>query len=76
MDFHTNEPSPVNVGASDTARYEIRQPYLEIIEQPASKELRFRYLCEIRDGRSAGSLPGVHSTPEHKSYPKVRVSER
>ena len=46
-------------------------PYVEIIEQPASKALRFRYECE---GRSAGSIPGVNSTPENKSYPTIRVS--
>ncbi|CAH1403256.1 unnamed protein product [Nezara viridula] len=39
--------------------------YVRIVEQPASKALRFRYECE---GRSAGSLPGVHSTPEIVGY--------
>ena len=43
---------------------------LLIIEQPASKALRFRYECE---GRSAGSIPGVNSTPENKTYPTVQV---
>ncbi|XP_063699738.1 embryonic polarity protein dorsal-like isoform X2 [Culicoides brevitarsis] len=41
-----------------------------ILEQPASKALRFRYECE---GRSAGSIPGVHSTPENKTYPTIQV---
>uniref|UniRef100_A0A336K2P2 CSON015181 protein n=1 Tax=Culicoides sonorensis TaxID=179676 RepID=A0A336K2P2_CULSO len=41
-----------------------------IIEQPASKALRFRYECE---GRSAGSIPGVKSTPENKTYPTIQV---
>jgi hypothetical protein len=43
---------------------------LVIIEQPASKALRFRYECE---GRSAGSIPGVNSTAENKTYPTVQV---
>ncbi|KAK2580700.1 hypothetical protein KPH14_011330 [Odynerus spinipes] len=45
-------------------------PYVEIIEQPASKALRFRYECE---GRSAGSIPGVNSTPENKTFPTIRI---
>ncbi|KAK0097946.1 hypothetical protein PV326_012625 [Microctonus aethiopoides] len=45
-------------------------PYVEIIEQPASKALRFRYECE---GRSAGSIPGVNSTPENKTFPSIKV---
>lgn len=44
--------------------------YVKIIEQPASKALRFRYECE---GRSAGSIPGVNSTPENKTYPSIQV---
>jgi len=43
---------------------------VRIIEQPASKALRFRYECE---GRSAGSIPGVNSTPENKTYPTIQV---
>ncbi|KAL1505253.1 hypothetical protein ABEB36_004857 [Hypothenemus hampei] len=43
---------------------------LEIIEQPASKALRFRYECE---GRSAGSIPGASSTPENKTYPEIAI---
>ncbi|XP_020287946.1 embryonic polarity protein dorsal-like [Pseudomyrmex gracilis] len=46
------------------------QPYVEILEQPASKALRFRYECE---GRSAGSIPGVNSTPENKTFPSIRI---
>lgn len=43
---------------------------VRIIEQPASKALRFRYECE---GRSAGSIPGVNSTPENKTYPSIEI---
>lgn len=45
-------------------------PYVEIIEQPAPKALRFRYECE---GRSAGSIPGKNSSPENKTYPTIKV---
>ncbi|CAH0692665.1 unnamed protein product [Chilo suppressalis] len=45
-------------------------PYVYIVEQPAPKSLRFRYECE---GRSAGSIPGVHSTPENKTFPTIKV---
>lgn len=44
--------------------------YVEIIEQPAPKALRFRYPCE---GRSAGSIPGENSTPDNKTFPAIRV---
>ncbi|XP_050668631.1 embryonic polarity protein dorsal-like isoform X2 [Leptidea sinapis] len=46
-------------------------PRVRIVEQPASKALRFRYECE---GRSAGSIPGVNSTPERKTYPTIEIS--
>uniref|UniRef100_A0A1B6CGI4 RHD domain-containing protein n=1 Tax=Clastoptera arizonana TaxID=38151 RepID=A0A1B6CGI4_9HEMI len=45
-------------------------PYIEIIEQPAPKALRFRYECE---GRSAGSIPGVNSSPENKTFPTIQI---
>ncbi|XP_044576138.1 embryonic polarity protein dorsal-like isoform X3 [Cotesia glomerata] len=44
--------------------------YVEIVEQPASKALRFRYECE---GRSAGSIPGVNSIPENKTFPSIKI---
>lgn len=47
-----------------------RNAYVKITEQPASKSLRFRYECE---GRSAGSIPGVCSTPENKTFPSIQV---
>lgn len=45
-------------------------PFVEIVEQPASKALRFRYECE---GRSAGSIPGANSTTEYKTYPTIKI---
>ncbi|KAG7305875.1 hypothetical protein JYU34_008419 [Plutella xylostella] len=46
------------------------RPYVRILEQPASKALRFRYECE---GRSAGSIPGASSTPEKKTFPAIEI---
>ncbi|XP_076314336.1 transcription factor p65-like isoform X3 [Tachypleus tridentatus] len=45
-------------------------PHVRILEQPASRALRFRYECE---GRSAGSIPGVNSTVDCKTYPTIQV---
>ncbi|XP_059352885.1 embryonic polarity protein dorsal-like isoform X2 [Daphnia carinata] len=53
------------------ANVDVKQKaYVKILEQPASKALRFRYECE---GRSAGSLPGASSTTENKTYPTIQV---
>lgn len=46
------------------------KPFVRIVEQPAKCAIRFRYECE---GRSAGSIPGVNSTAESKSYPTIQV---
>ncbi|XP_022103668.1 proto-oncogene c-Rel-like isoform X2 [Acanthaster planci] len=46
------------------------EPVLEITEQPKQKDLRFRYECE---GRSAGSLLGVKSNSDRKTYPTVKI---
>ena len=45
--------------------------YVKIVEQPASKGLRFRYECE---GRSAGSIPGASTSAEHKTFPTIQVT--
>uniref|UniRef100_A0A8V5GNU3 Uncharacterized protein n=1 Tax=Melopsittacus undulatus TaxID=13146 RepID=A0A8V5GNU3_MELUD len=45
---------------------------VELLEQPRSRGLRFRYRCE---GRSAGSIPGEHSTDNStRTHPTIRVS--
>uniref|UniRef100_A0A0C9QZR1 Dl_0 protein n=1 Tax=Fopius arisanus TaxID=64838 RepID=A0A0C9QZR1_9HYME len=46
------------------------EAYVEIVEQPASKAFRFRYESERRPH---GSIPGVNSTPTHKTYPTIRI---
>ncbi|XP_077493676.1 embryonic polarity protein dorsal-like isoform X3 [Amblyomma americanum] len=47
-----------------------QQPHVVILEQPASRALRFRYQCE---GRYPGTLVGVSSTTENKTYPTIKV---
>ena len=47
------------------------QPYLEIIDEPQQRGMRFRYACE---GRAAGSIPAENSSPEHKKWPCCQVS--
>ena len=46
------------------------KPYIRIVEQPKENSLRFRYECE---GRSAGSLQGINSTPHNKTYPSIEI---
>uniref|UniRef100_A0A4W3GP48 V-rel avian reticuloendotheliosis viral oncogene homolog n=1 Tax=Callorhinchus milii TaxID=7868 RepID=A0A4W3GP48_CALMI len=47
-----------------------REPYVEIAEQPKQRGMRFRYKCE---GRSAGSIPGEHSTDNSRTYPSIQI---
>jgi len=46
-------------------------PWVEVLEQPKSTAMRFRYLCE---GRSAGTILGVNATVAQKTYPTIKVS--
>ncbi|XP_055098704.1 proto-oncogene c-Rel isoform X4 [Symphalangus syndactylus] len=48
----------------------VYNPYIEIIEQPRQRGMRFRYKCE---GRSAGSIPGEHSTDNNRTYPSIQI---
>ena len=50
-----------------------KHAYVRVIEQPASKGLRFRYECE---GRSAGSIPGASSTNDSKTFPTIQVQSQ
>ncbi|XP_046555158.1 putative transcription factor p65 homolog [Haliotis rubra] len=61
----TSEPAPQQAPARSS-----NQPYMEIVEQPQSRGLRFRYECE---GRSAGSIPGEHSSSERKTFPTIKI---
>lgn len=66
-----NQQSPQMNGNQDNGpQAEAQAPYVIIEEQPAPKALRFRYECE---GRSAGSIPGINSTPDNKTYPTIKV---
>jgi len=47
------------------------EPWVEVVEQPKSTAMRFRYQCE---GRSAGTILGVHATVAQRTYPAIRVS--
>ena len=47
-----------------------KNAYVRMLEQPASKGLRFRYECE---GRSAGSIPGTSSTADTRTFPAIQV---
>lgn len=62
----TPSQSPLN-GTHSQIR---KTAYVKITEQPAPKALRFRYECE---GRSAGSIPGVYSTPDNKTFPSIQI---
>ncbi|XP_028580982.2 proto-oncogene c-Rel isoform X1 [Podarcis muralis] len=46
------------------------EPYIEICEQPRQRGMRFRYKCE---GRSAGSIPGEHSSDMNRTFPAIQV---
>ncbi|XP_056156565.1 transcription factor p65 isoform X2 [Lampris incognitus] len=46
------------------------KPFIEIIEQPKQRGMRFRYKCE---GRSAGSIPGEKSNDTTKTHPAIKV---
>ncbi|NXX83200.1 REL protein, partial [Urocolius indicus] len=48
----------------------VSEPYIEIFEQPRQRGMRFRYKCE---GRSAGSIPGEHSTENNKTFPSIQI---
>ena len=43
---------------------------VKIVEQPAENRVRFRFPIE---GRSAGSIAGVTSTAENKTFPTIEV---
>ncbi|XP_030635987.1 transcription factor p65 [Chanos chanos] len=45
-------------------------PYVEVIEQPKQRGMRFRYKCE---GRSAGSIPGEKSNDTTKTHPAIKI---
>ncbi|XP_030564899.1 embryonic polarity protein dorsal isoform X2 [Drosophila novamexicana] len=58
---------PLSVPAAPAAQ---RRPYIRIVEEPTNKIIRFRYKCE---GRTAGSIAGMNSTPEAKTFPTIEI---
>lgn len=62
---------PGSVPKTDPNRAK-KHAHVRVIEQPASKGLRFRYECE---GRSAGSIPGSSSTNDNKTFPTIQVGQ-
>lgn len=50
----------------------VAEPHIQIFEQPKQRGMRFRYKCE---GRSAGSIPGEHSSDNNRTYPSVQVGQ-
>jgi len=62
--------SPIFSIKPESSQPFISEPYVEIVEEPRARGLRFRYKCE---GRSAGSLPGECSTSEQKTFPTIKV---
>ena len=48
----------------------LAEPHVVIVEQPASRSLRFRYKVE---SRGAGLLQGATSTDERKTFPKIQI---
>ncbi|XP_065383129.1 proto-oncogene c-Rel isoform X2 [Macaca fascicularis] len=63
----SDPPTLASQSAGFTGAY---NPYIEIIEQPRQRGMRFRYKCE---GRSAGSIPGEHSTDNNRTYPSIQI---
>lgn len=47
-----------------------RRAHVRIVEEPTNKTIRFRYKCE---GRTAGSIPGMHSTADNKTFPTIEI---
>lgn len=45
------------------------EAYIDIVEQPASNLMRFRYSSE----RRCGSILGVNTTVDRKTFPAIRI---
>lgn len=58
--------------SSTRASVQSATPYIELIEQPKQRGMRFRYKCE---GRSAGSIPGEKSNDTTKTHPAIKVNQ-
>ncbi|XP_064548565.1 dorsal-related immunity factor Dif isoform X3 [Drosophila montana] len=63
-------PSHIALSVPAAAPAAQRRPYIRIVEEPTNKIIRFRYKCE---GRTAGSIAGMNSTPEAKTFPTIEI---
>ncbi|KAJ8673213.1 hypothetical protein QAD02_004475 [Eretmocerus hayati] len=71
VDVGMIDPSSVEKNLVDMISEKSKlEPYLEIIEQPSSRAHRYRYECE---GRYAGCIPGVNSSPLKKTFPTIKI---
>uniref|UniRef100_A0A3P8YCK3 RHD domain-containing protein n=1 Tax=Esox lucius TaxID=8010 RepID=A0A3P8YCK3_ESOLU len=63
---------PISIGMYGWGQPPLNQgnPFIEIIEEPKQRGMRFRYKCE---GRSAGSIPGEKSNDTTKTHPAIKV---
>lgn len=48
----------------------LADPHVQIIVQPTSTPIRFRYECE---GRTAGTIPGENYKTEAKTFPTIKI---
>ena len=71
---NTARITPVNReqdGSAESFDYNPHEePFVKIIEEPASNLYRFRYRSE---GETAGSIPGEKQQNGRKSFPKIMV---
>ncbi|CAI6363066.1 unnamed protein product [Macrosiphum euphorbiae] len=65
----TKTVEQMDSSSSNNGRRPTTSPYIKIVEQPALQKLRFRYKRESR----AGSIPGVNSTTDNKTYPTIQI---
>lgn len=70
FESHSSSSSSSSL-ASPCPPVQTASPFIEIIEQPKQRGMRFRYKCE---GRSAGSIPGEKSNDTTKTHPAIKVS--
>ncbi|XP_013391679.1 putative transcription factor p65 homolog [Lingula anatina] len=63
-------PQPTTDAAANMPK-EVRDVWVQIVEQPRQRGMRFRYECE---GRSAGSIPGENSTNEQRTFPAIKIN--
>ncbi|XP_039996173.1 transcription factor p65 isoform X2 [Xiphias gladius] len=69
MEASHNKTGVYGWGLTQLNPVQTANPFIEIIEQPKQRGMRFRYKCE---GRSAGSIPGEKSNDTTKTHPAIK----